>query len=276
MSKGAYGCIDNVSRKVTQIPLCIDGVSRNTKEGCTCIDGVSRKFFGGGAQMSSLSLGDSVFMNVNGVRKEFLIVHKGCPSSASGAFTNASYSNADGIWLLMKDIYTKMTWSSSDYDSYANSTIHNYLNTTFLDFLDEGVSSKILQAGLPYATSSIDLGSISAKVFLLSAYELNLQAVYSTNEGGILQYFNSSYQVASGVTDLTVRRTAYYNGTTESWWTRTHSWGYFTNVIVHGDNGRPDLWGTIGTSGSSYSCGIRPAMIFPYGTLVDSNFNIIV
>lgn len=269
MAKGVYACIDGVSRNVKKIPVCIDGVSRNTKTGYACIDGVSRKFFGGGAQMSSLSLGDSVFMNVNGVRKEFLIVHKGCPFSELGS--KASYSNAVGIWLLMKDIYTKMTWSSSNYDvSYANSTIHNYLNTTFLDFLDEGVSSKILQAGLPYATTSnIDLGSISAKVFLLSAYELNLQATYSPNEGGILQYFDSSRQVAN------VRRTAYYNGITESWWTRTHSWSGYTNVIVHGENGRPDLWGTIGTNGSSYSCGIRPAMIFPYGTLVDSNLNII-
>lgn len=269
MAKGVYACIDGVSRNVKQIPLCIDGVSRNTKEGWACVDGVSRQFFPSAISMSSLSVGDSVFMNVNGVRTEFLIVHQGQPSSNGGTYTNAY-----GMWLLAKDIYTMRCYSVDNYTYYANSEIHNYLNTTFFNMLDAGVASHILQAGLPCTISgsgsSGALGSVTAKVFLLSLEELYGQMSYFRREGGPLNYF----QYSGSESVLRQRRTGYYNGKIESWFTRTHEFSGYSNAIARGTDTVNEP-GSMSTMGGSASQGIRPAMIFPYDTALDENFNII-
>ena len=272
MAKGVYACIDGVSRNVKQIPLCIDGVSRNTKEGWACVDGVSRQFFPSAISMSSLSVGDSVFMNVNGVRTEFLIVHQGQPSSNGGTYTNAY-----GIWLLMKDIYTKRKWHSSNYTYYADSEIHNYLNTTFFNMLDAGVASQILQVGLPCTNSNTyssgSLGSVTAKVFLPSLYELYAGVSYVKQEGGPLDYFQ--YSTGSGLTDINQRRYAYYKGTITDWWTRTHEYDGYGVSSIRGKDAVNSPGTPIQYEAKSTFVGIRPAMIFPYDTALDENFNII-
>ena len=274
MAKGVYACIDGVSRNVKKIPVGIDGVSRSTKKGYACVGGVGREFFGG-STISDLEVGQSVFMNVNGVRTEFLIVHIGCPWSDGG-----TYTNADGTWLLMKDIYTERTWDSRGGRYYADCDIHKYLTTTFFNLLDEGVASQILQAGLPYTTSSSSasgaLGSVTATVFLLSVQEL-----YGVNEvgrirkeGGALDYFK--YSTATGLTDVNQRRYAYYKGNLSDWWTRTHYYDDQYNVEhVRGQDGfnRP---GQFSQRYYNYTgIGVRPAMIFPHETAIDENFNII-
>lgn len=272
MAKGVYGCIDSVSRNVKSIPLCVDGVSRNTKEGWACVDGVSRQFFPSSIAMSSLSVGDSVFMNVNGVRTEFLIVHIGCPTSAGGTYTNAY-----GMWLLMKDIYTKRRWHSSDYTYYADSEIHNYLNTTFFNMLDAGVAGQIKQVGLPCTNgdtwSTGELSTVTAKVFLPSLYELDAQVGYVKQEGGPLDYFY--YSTGSGLTDAYQRRCAYYKGTLTDWWTRTHEYSGYSAACIRGSTPGAAGGDPISHNASYSSVGVRPAMIFPYDTALDENFNII-
>lgn len=269
MAKGVYTCIDGVSRNVKKIPVCIDGVSRNTKEGYACIDSVSRQFFPSSISMSSLPVGNSVFMNVNGVRTEFLIVNLGCPSSAGG-----TYTNAHGMWLLMKDIYTKRRWDISDYTYYADSEIHNYLNTTFFNMLDAGVASQIQQVGLPYTNSGAGtLSTVTAKVFLPSLYELDAQVSYVKQEGGPLDYFH--YSIGSGLTDAKQRRYAYYKGTLTDWWTRTHEYNGYGVSCIRGSTPGATGGDPISHNASYSSVGVRPAMIFPYDTALDENFNII-
>lgn len=272
MAKGAYDCIDGLSRNGKKIPLCVDGVSRNAKEGWGCIDGVSRQFFPSSIAMSSLSVGDSVFMNVNGVRTEFLIVHIGCPTSAGGTYTNAY-----GMWVLMKDIYTKRRWHSSDYTKYADSEIHDYLNTTFLNLLDEGVASQILQAGIPCTNddtwSTGELSTVTAKVFLPSLYELYAQVSYVKQEGGPLNYFQ--YSTGSGLTDVKQRRYAYYDGTITDWWTRTHEYNGYGVSCIRGADAVNVPGSSIQIQSTGTTIGVRPAMIFPYDTALDENFNII-
>ena len=71
-----------------------------------------------------LAVGNSVYLNVNGVKTAFLVVHRGLPSSA--------YDNScDGVWLLMKDVYTKRTakYSYANW-VYANTNMHTYVNST--------------------------------------------------------------------------------------------------------------------------------------------------
>ena len=227
---------------------------------------------GGGNEstVDTLSIGDSVYANVNGTRTEFLIVHNGNPNSS------LYDDSCDGTWLLMKDIYESRAWHSSNVNDYANSTIHSYLNGTFLGLLDSNTQSAIKQAKIPYRAGpgydkTVTSGSsgLSAKIFLLSATEVGLTETECnpTNEGATLSYFSGT---ATSGEDT--KRVAYLNGSATSWWLRSpycySSYGSGFALRVY-TNGR---WSS-GNCSSSY--GIRPALILPHTTKIDSNNNII-
>lgn len=272
MAKAQYVGVDSIARKVKQPYIGVDGVARKVKNGYVGVGGVARQFFQSGITLREVPVGDSVYMNVNGVRKEFFVVHQGCPSSNGGTYTNAY-----GTWLLMKDIYTKRKWHSGNYTYYADSEIHNYLNTTFFNMLDAGVASQIMQVGLPCTNSNTyssgSLGSVTAKVFLPSLYELYAQVSYVKQEGGPLNYFQ--YSTGSGLTDINQRRYAYYNGTITDWWTRTHEYDGYGVSCIRGKDAVNAPGTSIQYNATSTFVGIRPAMIFPYDTALDENFNII-
>ena len=268
MAKGVYACVDGVSRNVKQIPLCVDSVSRQTKAGYACVDGVSRQFFPSGTAAGDLDVGSSVYMNVDGERKEFLVVHQGLPSSLYD-------STCNGTWLLMKDIYTKRAWYSSvnsPTNNYSNSDIHTYLKGTFLGLFDSDIQSAINQIKLPYLSGTGSGGTIisgsyglSTKIFLLSGYEVGWTATdeYSFPEdGACLDYF-------SGTATTDSKRIGYYNGTASTWWLRSAKIGSTQAVwFVQTTGGQQ--------SSSCYSSfGIRPALILPSDISVDSDFNII-
>ena len=94
-------------------------------------------------KLSSKAIGSIVKLNVGGVSKEFIVVHKGLPS--------AMYDGScGGVWLLMKDIYKGHQWHSSDVNKLESSTIHSYLNNAFLDLFDSNIKNAIKQVKLPY------------------------------------------------------------------------------------------------------------------------------
>lgn len=268
MAKGVYTCIDGVSRNVKKIPVCIDGVSRNTKTGYACIDGVSRQFFSGGTALSDLEVGTSVYMNVSGVRKEFLVVHQGRPSTAYD-------TSCDGTWLLMKDVYIKMKWDTTS-NNYSNSDVHGYLNTTLVNLFDSDIANAIKQVKIPYVygAGNVLMGSctlytgangLSTKLFLLSFVEVGGNATPSYNhakaEGAVLDYFN-------GASDSD--RIAYLNEIATYWFLRSPYIG--ETSIIHGVANA----GWLSKSDVTYTNGgFRPALILPSSAVVDENFNII-
>ena len=71
-------------------------------------------------RLGAKAVGSIVKIKVNGAAKDFIIVHQGKPSSVYD-------DSCNGTWLLMKDIYEKRQWNSSNTNDYANSTIHSYL-----------------------------------------------------------------------------------------------------------------------------------------------------
>ena len=212
--------------------------------------------------ISTLNVGDSVFCKEDGVDAEYLLVHKGLPSSMYDA-------SCDGAWLLRKDIYENRQWRSPDYNNYVASDIHSYLNGTFLNLLD--IKDIIRQAKIPYVNgtggSAVASGAngLSAKVFLLSGYEVGWTTSDSTEfpvDGAKLYYFIDSIYGNS-------KRIAYLNSSATRWWTRspiTNSTGNVWGVGVDGSNDG---------IGSSNSRGIRPAFIVPLDTPIDSSNNII-
>ena len=212
--------------------------------------------------LSSKAIGSTIKLKVNGSAKDFIVVHQGKPSSVYD-------DSCNGTWLLMKDIYENRQWHSSNTNDYANSTIHSYLNSTFLNLFESNIKNAIKQVKLPYrkgsgTSTTVTSGSngLSAKIFLLSATEtsFNFSSYMPSGEGAELAYFKGCADNSSDS-----KRVAYLNGSATDWWLRSpycYSFSYALFVFSNGD------WGDYGCS-SSY--GIRPALILPSTLLVSDD-----
>ncbi|MBQ1552695.1 MAG: hypothetical protein IIZ66_04045 [Clostridia bacterium] len=173
-----------------------------------------------GPVYGDLAVGDITQLNINGVATDFIVVHQGNPSSA---IYDAS---CDGTWLLAKDIYENRAWQSSAVNSYGASSLHTYLNGTFLALCDAAVQSAIMQAKIPYVNGTGSAGSVasgasglSTKVFLLGGYELgwtqgNISSLPA--DGAKLDYFE-----AGAASSANALRIAYLSGAAAEWWTRS-------------------------------------------------------
>lgn len=256
-----YDGVDGVVRKRKEWPVEIDGVVRQQKEHWAGINGVKRQIFSAGTKVGDLEIGDIVSLNVNGAPTDFIVVNQGIPSPIYD-------SSCDGTWLLMKDIYTNRRWNSSNNNDYENSTIDNYLNTTFLNLFESNIRDAIKQVKIPYRKGAgygktVTSGSsgLSTKIFLLSSTEVNLVHGYEpTNEGACLSYFSGTAQ--NGADN---KRVAKLNGSATVWWLRSP----FCNS-VNGSAYALSVFGSGSWSNSlcSGSSGIRPALVLPSNFLI--------
>ena len=211
--------------------------------------------------LSSKAIGSTIKLKVNGSAKDFIVVHQGKPSSVYD-------DSCNGTWLLMKDIYENRQWHSSNTNDYANSTIHSYLNSTFLNLFESNIKNAIKQVKLPYrkgsgTSTTVTSGSngLSAKIFLLSATETSFSFSYMpSGEGAELAYFKGCADNSSDS-----KRVAYLNGSTAVWWLRSPNCNDFVVALYVSSNGD---WGG---NGCSYSHGIRPALILPSTLLVSDD-----
>lgn len=211
--------------------------------------------------LSSKAIGSTIKLKVNGSAKDFIVVHQGKPSSVYD-------DSCNGTWLLMKDIYENRQWHSSNTNDYANSTIHSYLNSTFLNLFESNIKNAIKQVKLPYrkgsgTSTTVTSGSngLSAKIFLLSATETSFSfSSMPSGEGAELAYFKGCADNSSDS-----KRVAYLNGSATVWWLRSPYCNYFYGALYVLSNGD---WNGNGCS-SSY--GIRPALILPSTLLVSDD-----
>lgn len=212
--------------------------------------------------LSSKAIGSTIKLKVNGSAKDFIVVHQGKPSSVYD-------DSCNGTWLLMKDIYENRAWHSSNTNDYANSTIHSYLNSTFLNLFESNIKNAIKQVKLPYrkgsgTSTTVTSGSngLSAKIFLLSATETSFSFSYMpSGEGAELAYFKGCADNSSDS-----KRVAKLNGSAALWWLRSPYCNFNASVAlcVNSNGG----WGNYYCS-DSY--GIRPALILPSSLLVSDD-----
>lgn len=208
------------------------------------------------------NVGDIVKIAENGTPVEYIIVHKGKPSTM--------YDNSCiGVWVLRKDIHSYRVWDGTK-DNYENSydgaTIRTWLGNTFLNTIDEIVRESIKTVKIPYhiahGTSGMGEGTgskgLSCKVFLLSAYEVGVGISTMCEDGAILDYFLDA--------DDDLRKAVDINGADATWWLRTP---YATNgksVVYINDTGK---------AGSSYAynniAAVRPAFVLPEDLAVGPN-----
>ncbi len=211
--------------------------------------------------LSSKAIGSTIKLKVNGSAKDFIVVHQGKPSSVYD-------DSCNGTWLLMKDIYESRQWHSSNTNDYANSTIHSYLNSTFLAMFDSNIQKAIKQVKLPYrkgsgTSTTVTSGSngLSAKIFLLSATETSFSFSYMpSGEGAELAYFKGCADNSSDS-----KRVAYLNGSAAFWWLRSPYCGSFGVALYVDSNGDWSVYDC------SNSYGIRPALILPSTLLVSDD-----
>ena len=211
--------------------------------------------------LSSKAIGSTIKLKVNGSAKDFIVVHQGKPSSVYD-------DSCNGTWLLMKDIYESRQWHSSNTNDYANSTIHSYLNSTFLNLFESNIKNAIKQVKLPYrkgsgTSTTVTSGSngLSAKIFLLSATETSFSfSSMPSGEGAELAYFKGCADNSSDS-----KRVAYLNGSATRWWLRSPYCNFFSNALCVNSDGD----GGSGNCSSSY--GIRPALILPSTLLVSDD-----
>ena len=212
-------------------------------------------------KLSAKGVGSVVKIKVNGTLRNFIVVHQGKPSSIYDA-------SCDGTWLLMEDIYETRQWHSSNVNDYANSTIHSYLNSTFLNLIDANIRAQIKQAKIPYrpgsgTSQSVNSGAngLSAKIFLLSDREVGYTQSnvnqYIVNDGAKLSYF----QDGNGTTE----KIAKLNGSATNWWLRspdaydsTYAWRVYSNGSAYSSN-------------CANAYGVRPALILPSTLLVSDD-----
>lgn len=241
-----------------------------------------------GTPVEDLVAGDSVYLNVAGVRTEFLIVNKGRPEGtyySDGTGGQIYDDSCDGVWLLMKDVYENRAWATySTYNDYGKSTINTYLNGEFLAKFDSKIQNLIKQVKVPFFNGisqpnptggwAYGENGLSTKVFLLGIREVGVRALDYSNArdsiGVTLQYF-----LEGTGTDALERRKAYFNGAYNSWWTRVP---YGPSA---GDDHDRTLVLAVSNTGSSVSytitqsVGVRPAIIIPNDAKMDAEHNIL-
>lgn len=247
----------------------VNGTVYNILKGRTLIDGTGYDIAlsSAGTKIETLNVGQSVYANVGGVRKKFIVVHQGLPSSLYDA-------SCDGTWLLMKDIYDNRQWNSRNSNAYETSDINTYLNGPFFNLFDSNIQGIIKQVKIPYRKNGgsgdadqSGANGLSAKIFLLSGYEVGWTTSNHERfpqDGTKLSYFESG----TG-TSANKKRTAYLNGSAAIWWLRSPSIGYTDRVWRIGAGGRYDYNNVFS------SFGIRPALILPSDALVNDEFELI-
>lgn len=196
-------------------------------------------------RLGDMAVGSTVKIKVNGTVKDFIIVHQGKPSSIYD-------DSCDGTWVLLKDVYTTSTFGSRN-NSYKDSSIHSYLNSTFYDLIDSDIRAVIKQVKIPYwygtgRDGSLATGSngLSTKVFLLSCYEIGARNGYGIpNDGAELDYFKSGDRVAYG------------SGGATAWWQRSPQTGNTYNVWFVNSAGSSNV------NNYGNPNGVRPAFVLP-------------
>ena len=265
MSKKFDVTSNSIHRTGKKAYLTVNGVHRKVKKGYLTVNGIHKLVFQGDTPVGDIPVESSVFMNLNGVRTEFLVVHQGNPNSA---LYDAS---CDGTWLLKKTVYgtTDVDYGDNNAD-YSTSYVRQDVDA-ILSAFDANVQNIIKTVKIPYYKGSGSSGSVASgasgletKLFLLSGYEVGWTTANGSFpvDGAVLDYFK-------GTAAVDVKRAAYYdNGTNAAWWLRsTDPTSYKRAWDIYNGEAWCDTFNTV--------CAIRPAFIIPKDACVDDNFNII-
>lgn len=274
--------------------VLVGGTGYSIKQGKTLVSGTGRSI-SFGRPASELSVGESVFLTVNGALTEFLVVHKGNPN------TNMYDVSCDGIWITAKyapdvAIYYYVKDTSGDEEDamndgyyykimYHESNPHRYLNSTYYNSIEVKQRAAIKTVKIPYAvdgkyytnTRHIKEEGVVASVFLLDVQEMRPNSTYTYNGiGTTLQYFQNFEYGNDSRRAITTT-----SGTEVDYWTRNSYRGWNDGRFEPGAGCVRAATGN--SSSTDYKIEpikttkkyLRPSMILSYDTKVNTQ-NVVI
>lgn len=263
--------IDGSGYEIKSGRVLIAGTGYDVKKGRTLIGGTGYDIKLG-VPVGELAVGSSVYMNVNGVRTEFIVVHQGNPDS------NWYTAGGNGTWVLLKQVSKQLKCvvpnnvNTSIQGAYQGSFLDTYANGEFLTSLDDNIQNIIQQVTLKhvcYGYSSHYQEEITCKIMIPDIYDLGLSindtsSEYSSRVHNKLAYFEN---------DDNNRRIATNGSSNSPYFTRD-----FARLYVSGGRALYCYYVTTDgllsktQSGTMYA---RPLYVLPPDAKIDSDFNII-
>lgn len=283
--------IDSTAYDIKSGRVLIDGTGYSIKKGRTLIGGTGYDI-SFDTPVGELDVGTSVYMDVDGTRREFIVVHQGNPDSS---LYDAS---CDGTWVWQKYVYETHGWEAK-YDAanqskkgfaYTQSGVHDWLNADYLDKFDSNITALIKTVKIPYQYSTYVANNgkyiwyypngsngLETKAFLPSLMEMGIKEMQYRNTpeqvGVRLDYFKEYAEYPyGGDADFAAHEPG---GSATTFFSRQiledndiHA-GYFDT-----DGSYQDM--TISYYGTIATAGILPFLILPSEEAkIDDEFNII-
>lgn len=226
------------------------------------------------ATLNDKSVGDIVKIKENGVYVNYIIIQKGNPDASNYD------SSCDGIWLMRQYADSQRAWNSTLSNDYENSSVHSWLNGTFLNRIDSGTKAAIKTVKIPYMKGQgkdnnpmRGSNGLSCKVFLLALFEIcqfRDQGDFNSDDYGPsnpsnarLSYFKTGeYQICTNS-----------SGTKVPWWTRTpDDYAYQGHKAVYYINSDDKKYWP---SDCDRSYWVRPVFILPATLTVNTDGTIV-
>lgn len=166
-------------------------------------------------------------------------------------------SNNDGNTLVSRnECVTKMKLGRLS--TYPNGDIDTWLNSEYLERINESLRNQIETVGITCYTSRTESEVIERKVFLLSYTEVGFSGSSDAMvEGSPISYFDGDS-----------KRIANYNGSPVEWLLRTERQGYLGAFIV-------TKTGDSYFTNNSTLHGVRPAFVLPNNLFISDNDEIL-
>lgn len=261
--------IDGTGHEIKSGRVLIAGTGYDIKKGRTLIDGTGYDI-SFGTPVGEIAVGTSVYMNVNGVRKEWIIVHQGKPADL---YDDTCF----GTWVMLKDIYASVSRGTTYYyfgtrghdGSWYSPCKHDtYLTDTFFPLLDTEIQGIVKTANIPdISYSSSYEYTAPRKIFLASWAELGSSYWYG-HDPTPLKYFEA---------DTDKKRIAYIESNGKR---QPYTWA-LRDCLYRSNNGNELFLPQVDTDGKKitmqkFDTGVRPLLILSQtDAKFDDDFNII-
>jgi len=102
-------------------------------------------------KLGDVAVGEIVKLKENGVAVDYIVVHQGLPSDIYD-------TSCDGTWLLRKGIDVLDSWSSGS-NKLEKSSLHSYLNNSWINKYDANTKNAIKQVKIPYRSGGGEYGT---------------------------------------------------------------------------------------------------------------------
>lgn len=194
--------------------------------------------------LGSKTEGSTVKVKENGTWVDFYVSKHNYESSLNGANRTA---------LVRKNCFTSLNWNTTGNNAYADSTLDTWLNSSYINSLDEDLREAIGTTKLYYsANGNSGVTVLERAIFVLSATELG------GGESSIRNTEGSVFPIAEILKKATSNQ-----------WSRTPYDG--SDRVAYFDTSGNELSNKV-----TFVQGARPAFTLPSETKIDENGNVII